>query len=152
MVAATLAQAIDERQRPDPKGRRARWLPPVSALWLLAATLTRVDAPLYVPAVLLAGYNGTLLRSVRWLGWFVAGFFALWLAHALYYQAWVPNTFLTKVSGVPGRIDKGMVYATNFAREMWPLLAASCAGAAVVLVRPGRRQDGAALTLALLSC
>jgi hypothetical protein len=144
LVLAALHAALDERDQP------ARRVPP-SALWLLAATLARDDAPLFAPAILLAGFDGDWRRWLRWSLLFGGGFAALWGAHAWYYDAWLPNSFLSKVRGIPNRHQLGAEYVRSFAAELRPLLLTTAAAAVAALAWRRSRRDVAALLAAIAS-
>jgi tetratricopeptide (TPR) repeat protein len=147
LVLAAITVAVEERER-----ARGRFVP-FSAVLLVLATLARPDAPLYAPAVVIAGFNPARPRwLVRWTVSFVIGFLAIWICHVLYYQATVPNTLSSKVLGIAGRLAVGANYLLGFAREIAPLLSVTGAALVVLLIQGpwSRRQDVVALGAALL--
>lgn len=124
---------------------------PLSAVLLLLATLTRYDAPLYLPAVLLARWDGRIGRQLRWLGLFGVGFLGLWLAHVAYFHALLPNSLVSKVVGIPRRLERGGRYLQDFALEHRWLLGASLVAAIIAGIRAGsHRPISRSLALALI--
>lgn len=148
LVGASVAAALRERDQ-SAGGRRV----PLSALLLLLATLTRDDAPAYAPLLVLIAFDPlTPGRVVRWAFAFGLGVVVLWGAHGLYYGAWQPNPFLSKVAGIEGRLALGRQYFADFAWLAWPLLAAAGAGAFLQMTAPDtrRRRDGFLLSVGLI--
>lgn len=149
LVTAALTAGCWERDLAQPPR-----VPP-SALLLLAAALTRPDAPLYAPAVLITAVNwGDRRQAGRWLATVGTGFALLWGLHLLYYGSMVPNTFLAKVAGLDDRVGPGWTYLTTFAQTAAPLLVAATVGGALTLWLGGARlrQDLLGFAVALGLC
>ncbi len=143
VLAALVAAAAERHARP----RRIS----ISAILILLAALTRYDALLYLPAVLRARWNGRLADQVRWLALVALGFLALWLAHVRYYDAFLPNSLLSKVVGVPGRLDRGVAYLKDFSLEhRWLLGTGACAAVIAGAFAGPHRAIGQSLGIALL--
>ncbi len=117
---------------PAPRGEQVL----LGSMLVLLAWL-RADGVVLIGGLLLGCFLRELSKSsfvftVKW-GLVPLGAVALQLAfRRLYYDAWVPNTALVKVTGFSqGRLDLGLAHLDAWATYAWPLLAAT--GLALVL-------------------
>jgi len=134
--------------------RRAGAAKPQIGLVLLLGAMawTRPDAALQ-GAILLAfralagprARRAALVEGAGLAGMIAAGY----LAQRAYYGAWVPNTYVLKVTGWPlaARLGDGARFSLAFLRGAWPLIALAVAGVALRF----RLRSPVVLALALLA-
>jgi tetratricopeptide (TPR) repeat protein len=145
LTLAALLAAVRERHR-DPVRI------PLSVLLLLLAVLARFDALLYAPAVLLAGWNGELRRSLRFALVFAGGVLLLWIAHAAYYGEWLPSPAYSSL-GALGARRSGSLALSEIAANYEPLVLAIAIATVLACVgNRDRRRDALGFVAAAATC
>ena len=136
--AALLSWALvfTHRELEDPNA------PPISALLLGLAALTRPEGALVFAGIGLARWAlaGRLDRRLKiGIGLFVVVVVGHLLFRLTYYGAPLPNTFYAKVGTEGAQLTRGMVYIAAFAAEHLVLCALALIGGGMVLLRWSRQ-------------
>ncbi len=152
LTAALLAALLAAWRTVERPGFAA---PLTLSLAAAAAYFARPDGiALCLPALVLAALGMARRRSAAVESLLALGPLALLVGvHALwrkaYYGAWLPNTYVLKVAGIPlsDRLENGLIYLglragaeqpTSYLRESWPALLLALLAAGALLALAGR--------------